>query len=154
MIRTAPGPAEARDLIARYHQAMLDKDAEALGALYAADGVHEFPLLSPFFPQRLSGREAIARHYGAVWCASPIRILNIRQVAIHDTGDAKVTISEAEFTAETPAQTTFDLAFAIVMRVENGEIVHLRDYMDALGAAYNLGRLDALVGALERRRKT
>jgi uncharacterized protein len=139
-----------RNLIARYHAAMLAKDANALADLYAEDGVHEFPLTSPFFPQRLIGREAVRKHYGAVWGASPIRITGIRQVAFHETGDPAVIVSEAAFTAEGPKK-AFDLAFVIVMQVKDGEIVHLRDYMDALGAAWNLGRLDALVQALERR---
>ena len=149
-----PGVSKtARELIARYHKAMLDKDAKALADLYAVDGVHEFPLLSPFFPQRLNGRDAVGKHYGAVWNASPIRLLEIREIALHETSDPKVTVSEAEFTAETSEGKSFALAFAIVMHVENGLIVHLRDYMDALGVAYNLGRLDVLVQALERRRQ-
>jgi len=143
--------ATPRELVARYHASMLAKDADALAGLYAETGIHEFPLLSPFFPQRLHGREAVRQHYNAVWGRSPIRITEIRQVALHETADPGVIVSEAEFTAEGPAK-TFSLAFAIVMQVKNGQIVHLRDYMDALGAAWNLGRLDVLVQALERRR--
>jgi uncharacterized protein len=145
-----PSLATPRDLVARYHAAMLAKDARALADLYAVDGIHDFPLFSPFFPQRLTGREAIAKHYGALWGASPIRIVEIRQVAFHETADPAVIVSEAEFTAEGGPK-SFNLSFAIVMQVANGEIVHLRDYMDALGAAWNLGRLDVLVQALERR---
>jgi uncharacterized protein len=143
----------ARALLARYHGAMLDKNADALAGLYAPDGVHEFPLLSPFFPQRLDGREEIRKHYGAVWGASPIRLLEIREIAVHETRDPQVIVAEAEYTAEsTSANKTFDLSFLIVMRVENRLIVHLRDYMDALGAAYALDRLPNLVDALTRRR--
>jgi uncharacterized protein len=150
---TSTDTGAPRALLARYHQAMLGKNADALAELYAVDGVHEFPLLSPFFPQRLNGREEIRKRYGAVWGASPIRIVEIREVAVHETGDPQVIVAEAEFTAEaTGTGKTFVLAFAVVMRVEDGLIVHLRDYMDALGAAFALDRLPVLVEALERRR--
>jgi ketosteroid isomerase-like protein len=142
----------ARSLLARYHSAMLAKSADALAELYAVDGVHEFPLLSPFFPKRLNGHEEVRKHYGAVWGASPIRILEIRDVATHKTLDPQVLVSEAEFTAEaTSMNRTFVLSFVIVMKIENGLIVHLRDYMDALGAAFELDRLPNLVEALKRR---
>jgi ketosteroid isomerase-like protein len=149
----SPDGGAMRDLLARYHQAMLDKNADALAELYAVEGVHEFPLLSPFFPQRLNGREAVRQHYGAVWGASPIRIVEVREVAVHETRDPKVIVSEAQFTAETAGPgKRFVLSFAIVARVEDGLIVHLRDYMDALGAAFALDRLPAMAEALERRR--
>ena len=88
-----------------------------------------------------------------MWGRSPIRILDIREIAVHDTQDPHVIVGEAEFTAEAgEGGTRFDLSFAVVMRVENGLIVHLRDYMDALGAAYALDRMPVLVEALERRK--
>lgn len=142
---------DARALIARYHQAMLAKDSVALASLYAEDAIHEFPLLTPFFPQRLVGRAEISAHYGAVWSASPIRILSIRNVALHETLEPNVVISEAEYTADAPGTDPFSLAFAIVAHLGGGEIAYLRDYMDALGAAHRLGRLDAVVRALSRR---
>jgi uncharacterized protein len=143
----------ARLLLANYHRAMIDKDADALAELYAINGVHEFPLLSPFFPQRLIGRDEIRKRYAAVWGASPIRILEIREVAVHETTDPQVLVAEAEYTAEAAAKSgTFDLSFLIVMRVEGELIIHLRDYMDSLGAAYALDRLPRLIDALSRRR--
>jgi ketosteroid isomerase-like protein len=142
-----------RTLIARYHRAMLDKNADALAELYAVDGVHEFPLFSPFFPRRLNGRDEIRKHYTSVWGAAPFRILDIRQVAIHETHDPNVLVSEAEFTARaTATDKTFALSFAVVMCTKDGFIVHLRDYMDALGAAVALDRLPAMVEVLQRRR--
>src|SRR5262245_3649770 len=95
---TAAGTPRA--LLARYHQAMLDQSADALAELYAIDGVHEFPLLSPFFPQRLHGREEVRRHYAAVWGAASIRIVEMREIAVHETSDPNVIVGEAEFTAE------------------------------------------------------
>jgi hypothetical protein len=133
---------------------MLDKNADALADLYAVHAVHEFPLLSPYFPQRLVGREEIGRHYRAVWGASPMRLLEIRDVAVHEIRDPQVIIGEAEYTAEaTSTRKTFQLAFLVVVHVEKGLIVHLRDYMDALGAAYALDGLPRMIEALAGRRR-
>jgi ketosteroid isomerase-like protein len=148
----SPEGGPARALLARYYRAMLDKNADDLAALYAPATVHEFPLLSPFFPQRLKGREEIRAHYGAVWRASPMRLTEVREVAFHETHDPRVVIAEAEYSAvSTSTEKSFDLSFLLVMRIEEELIVHLRDYMDALGAAFALDRLPMLVESLSRR---
>lgn len=150
------GPApdlSPRALLERYHRAMLDKDADAFAELYAPDAVHEFPLLSPFFPRLLKGREAIRERYRAVWGAAPIVLLEIREVAVHETRDPKVIVAESEYSArEVATDNTFALSFVIVMRVDDGLIVHLRDYMDALGAAAALDRVQNLADAMKRDR--
>jgi ketosteroid isomerase-like protein len=134
---------------------MLDKNADDLADLYAPDAVHEFPLLSPFFPKRLNGREEIRAHYRAAWGAAAIRLLDIREVAVHETRDPLLIVAEAEYTAlATASGKSFDLSFLIVMKVEGALIVHLRDYMDALGAAFALDRLPNMIKALESRRST
>jgi hypothetical protein len=63
----------------------MHKNADAFADLYAENTVHEFRLFSLFFPQRLNGREEIGRHYRTVWGASPMRILEIRDIAVHQT---------------------------------------------------------------------
>lgn len=129
---------------------MLAWDPDALAELYATDAVHEFPLFNPAFPRRLAGREEIRRHYRTAWGRSPMRIVELRELAVHETADPRTIIGEAEYTAEA-GEKRFDLAFLVVMRAEYGEIAHLRDYMDALGAVVELGRLPALAEALTRR---
>jgi ketosteroid isomerase-like protein len=80
-----------------------------------------------------------------------MRIQEIREIAFHVTADPQVSVGEAEYTAiTTAAAQTFDLSFIVVMRVENGEIIHLRDYMDYLGATVGLNRLPALAKALAK----
>jgi uncharacterized protein len=140
-------------LLTRYYRAMLDKNADDLADLYSPDAIHEFPLLSPFFPQRLHGREEIRAHYRTAWSAAPIRLLDIREVAVHETRDPLLIVAEAEYTAlATASGKSFNLSFLIVMKVEVELIVRLRDYMDALGAAFALDRLPSVVRALEARR--
>ena len=138
-----------RDVLHRYHQAMLALSANALADLYAPDGIHEFPLTAPGRPPRYNGREEIRAGYGAAWGASPARVDEIRDVVVHETADPEVIVTEQEIAAtNTTTGQPFTLRFLLVMRVRDGLIVHLRDYMDALGAAYALGRLPAVVAAL------
>jgi len=144
-------PAAARSLLDGYYRAMLAKNADALANLYAEQAVHEFPLLTPFFPKQLNGREEIRKHYAAVWGASPIRILDLRETAVHVAQGSGTIIAEAEYTAQSPDGKSFVLSFLVVMRVENNLISRLRDYMDSLGAAHGLDRLPNLVEALKRR---
>ncbi|MGP3922345.1 hypothetical protein [Streptomyces sp. 8N616] len=54
-----------RDVLARYHRAMLDKSADNLADLYAANAVHEFPFLFPGMPDRYQGREEVRAGYRA-----------------------------------------------------------------------------------------
>lgn len=150
MIRAAK-PRTPREVFRAYQQAMLAWDADLLADLYAVDAVHMFPLSSPLGPQRLSGREQIRTYYRLAWGGAPMRIQEIREVAFHVTDNPQVSVAEAEYTAvATATGKTFDLSFVVVMQVENGEIIHLRDYMDYLGAAVGLGRLPALAKALEQ----
>lgn len=138
-----------RDVLARFHQAMLDSSADALADLYAVDGIHEFPLTAPGRPPRYNGREEIRAGYGAAWGASPARVDEIRDVVVHETADPELIVAEQVVAAtNTTTGQPFTLAFLLVMRVRDGLIVHLRDYMDALGAAWALGRLPAVVAAL------
>jgi len=138
-----------RDVLHLYHQAMLAVSADALADLYAVDGIHEFPLTAPGRPPRYNGREEIRAGYGAAWGASPARVNEIRNVVVHETADPEVIVAEQEVAATvTTTGQPFTLAFLLVMRVRDGLIVHLRDYMDALGAAHALGRLPAIIAAL------
>ncbi|MGC0422666.1 nuclear transport factor 2 family protein [Embleya sp. AB8] len=131
-----------REVLTRYHRAMLDKSADDLADLYAADGVHEFPFTSPGFPDRYVGRERIRAGYAAIWGASPTRVHRIEQVAVHDTTDPEVLIAEHVAIGAVGADgRPFDVPGLLVLRVRTGRIVLTRDYMDALGVGLAMGRL-------------
>jgi ketosteroid isomerase-like protein len=142
----------ARKLLDCYYSAMVHKNADELAALYAEQAIHEFPLLSPYFPQQLHGRAAIGSHYAAVWKAAAMRLQEVRETALYLTRDPEVFVAEAQLTATTNAGKQFSLSFALVVRMQGGKIVHLRDYMDALGAACALDRLPQMVQALNSKR--
>jgi ketosteroid isomerase-like protein len=124
-----------RQVLARYHQAMLDKSADDLAELYAPAAVHEFPFTSPGFPPRFSGREQIRAGYRAAWGASPVRAEKITDVAVHETGDPEVLVEEHVVVATMPPARRFTIPGLLVLRVRDGLITHLRDYLDGYGVA-------------------
>ncbi|MEU6378806.1 nuclear transport factor 2 family protein [Streptomyces sp. NPDC046909] len=142
-----------RQILARYQQAMLDKSADDLADLYAVDAVHEFPFLFPGVPPRYQGREEVRAGYRASWGASPAQPRDIRTVAVHESTDTETdaeVLTVEQVVTGTVATTgrAFSIPGLLVIRVRDGRIVHVRDYMDGLGVARDMGRLEAVVAAL------
>ncbi|MBV6699263.1 nuclear transport factor 2 family protein [Kitasatospora aureofaciens] len=138
------------DILARYRQAMLDKDADALADLYAADAVHDFPFLFPGMPERYAGREEVRAGYRAAWGASPAQPKEIHEIAVHQSTDAEVITVEQVVTGTiAPTGRPFTVPGLLVIRIRDGRIVHVRDYMDGLGVAHTMGRLTAMAARLE-----
>ncbi|WP_433450200.1 nuclear transport factor 2 family protein [Streptomyces sp. CA-142005] len=129
-------PRTPRDVLARYYRAMLDKSADDLADLYAVDAVHEFPFTSPGFPPRFEGREAVRAGYRAAWGAGPAQVEEIEQIAIHDTADPEVVIAEQVVRGSLPATgASFSVPGLLVLRVRDGLLTRVRDYMDSAGVA-------------------
>ncbi|MBO8193596.1 nuclear transport factor 2 family protein [Streptomyces oryzae] len=128
---------------------MLDRDADALAELYAVDGVHEFPFTFPGLPGRFTGREEIRAGYHALWDGSPARPEEIRDVVVHESADPQVLTVEQTVTGTVaPEGRPFRFPGLLVLRARDGRLVHVRDYMDGLGVAHGMGRLDAVAAAL------
>jgi ketosteroid isomerase-like protein len=152
MATTAPAGPGPRDLLARYRRAMVDRSADDLADLYAVDAVHEFPFLFPGMPARYHGREEVRAGYRAAWGASPAQPQQIREVAVHQSTDPEViTVEQVVTGTVTTTGERFDFPGLLVMRVRNGSIVHVRDYMDGLVVAHALGRLPAVAAMLSGR---
>ncbi|MGH2884270.1 MAG: YybH family protein, partial [Solirubrobacteraceae bacterium] len=83
MTEQSPVAAAPREVLARYHRAMYDANADALADLYAVDAVHEFPLLFPGMPTRMVGREQIRETYRTAWAATNASVKEIRNVVVH-----------------------------------------------------------------------
>ncbi|MGY0062252.1 nuclear transport factor 2 family protein [Streptomyces sp. LZ34] len=145
-----PEPATGpREIVERFHRAMLKKSADDLADLYAADARHEFPFLFPGLPARFDGREEIRAGYRAMWGASPVRAETIRDVVIHETAEAgTVVVEQTVVGAVAPTGRPVTVPGILVIRVRDGQIVHTRDYMDGLGVATATDRLPDLVAAL------
>ena len=123
-----------REVLARYHQAMRDKSADELAELYARDAVHEFPFTAPGFPPRYTGREEVRAGYRAAWGASPVQVAEIRDVVVHETRDPEVIVAEHTVVVAVPdGADAFTVPGLLVLRVRDGLLVHVRDYMDGFG---------------------
>ncbi|MFJ7257647.1 nuclear transport factor 2 family protein [Streptomyces sp. NPDC098085] len=136
-----PGPRKPsartpREVLGCYHRAMLDKSADDLADLYAVDALHEFPFASPGFPPRFVGREEVRAGYRAAWGASPVRVEAVEEVEIHETADPEVIIGEHVVVGALPSGSgTFTVPGLLVLRVHDGLITRVRDYMDGLAVA-------------------
>ncbi|MGW1409718.1 nuclear transport factor 2 family protein [Streptomyces sp. NPDC002403] len=129
-----PAVRDAREVLTCFYQAILDKSADDLADLYTIDAVHEFPFSSPGFPPCYEGREAVRAGYRAAWGSSPVRIDEIRRIAVHETADPGVVVAEHVAVGTLPARsTTFTVPGLLVLHVRGGLIVRARDYMDGLG---------------------
>ncbi|MFI2639503.1 nuclear transport factor 2 family protein [Streptomyces sp. NPDC018610] len=126
-----PGP---HDVLARYRRAILDRSADDLAGLYAADAVHEFPFAFPGVPARHRGREEVRAGYRALWGASPARPERIDEIAVHATADPEVIVVEQTVTGTlVTTGRPFAVPGLLVLRVRDGLLVHVRDYMGAAG---------------------
>ncbi|MEV4456393.1 nuclear transport factor 2 family protein [Microbispora sp. NPDC049633] len=143
-------PLTPREVLVRYHRAMVDRSADDLAGLYAADAVHVFPFRVPRFPARLEGREEIRALYRGTWGASPVRLAEIRDVVVHEAADPEVVTGEWEGIGSVePDGRPFRATGLLTLRVRNGEIVETRDYMDVFGTYHAMGRLRDVVAAAE-----
>lgn len=130
-----------RDVLRRYHQAMQAKSADALAALYAPDGLHEFSFFTPGRTEPYMGREAVRAGYRHSWHNHPLAIHAIEDVFVHEAADPEVVIGQWRLTGSIIATgQPVVLTGLLVLRVRDGLIVHTRDFMDGLGVANALGR--------------
>ncbi|HVW93830.1 MAG TPA: nuclear transport factor 2 family protein [Devosia sp.] len=131
-------PAE---ILSRYHGAMRAKAPDQLADLYAEDAVHELPF--DHTPDGiLRGRAAVRARYAAAWSVAPVEVRDITNVKLHQTVEPDLVVAEQDLElTNTTNGHHFVAATVLVMRVRNGEIVHMRDYTDNLTIATELGRM-------------
>ena len=125
----------------RYHEAMRTKSADALADLYAPDAIHAFPFFMANGVHELAGREAIRAAYRAGWENHPLDIHAVEDVFVQVGAGPEVVTGQ--FRARATLRTTgapVEITGLLVLRVHAGQIVHTRDFMDALGVAHALGR--------------
>jgi ketosteroid isomerase-like protein len=132
--------AGAREVLERLRQAAIDQSVEEMRRLYAVDAVHEFPFTRPGVPSRLEGRDAIVNWIAAGWQANLLKYERYRTLAVHDTGDPATIIVEQEVLGTSASTGEFALPNIVVLTADNGQITHLRDYVNVLAAAAAIGR--------------
>ncbi|GGL14708.1 hypothetical protein Sme01_18580 [Sphaerisporangium melleum] len=132
--------AGARELLERFRQAAIDQSAEEMRRLYAVDAVHEFPFTRPGVPSRLEGRDEIVNWIAEGWKALPLKYERYRTLALHDTKDPGTIIVEQEAIGTSASTGAFVLPNIVVLTARDGQIAHLRDYVNVLAAAAAIGR--------------
>jgi ketosteroid isomerase-like protein len=137
----APAEHQAgpHEVLRRWRQAVIDQSVEGVRRMFAADAVHEFPFTRPGLPSRLEGREDIVNWTAAVWTATSLKYDRYRTLAIHDTQDPDTIIVEQEALGTSATTGEFALPNILVLTVHNGQITHLRDYVNILAAAAAIG---------------
>jgi uncharacterized protein len=132
-----PLPAQAepltpRQVFERIQYTALHRD-DSLAGLYAADAVHEWPFPVPGAPRRLSGREEIRAFFSRAAGASRLDFREFRNVVVHETADPEVIIAEYDIHGQvTGTGQPFVFSYILVLRVRDGQIVLLRDYLNPL----------------------
>lgn len=118
-----------------------------LPALYAERTDVSHPL-HPLRAAPLRTRDELRAHF-TVPVAAPEIQREATNIRIHETADPEVIVAEFEYRGTVLATgAPFAYPCIFVMRVRDGEIVESRDYIDPLGMARALGRVDELFAAV------
>ncbi|MFC4906682.1 nuclear transport factor 2 family protein [Actinomadura gamaensis] len=126
---------DAREVLEKFRRAAISQSVDEMNRVYAPDAVHEFPFTRPGVPPRLEGREAIVTFMAASWSAGPLKYERYRTLAVHDTGDPNTIVVEQEALGTSSTIGAFALPNIVVLTVREGQIVHLRDYVNIVAAA-------------------
>ncbi|GAA0895575.1 nuclear transport factor 2 family protein [Pseudonocardia zijingensis] len=140
--RRAPlgGSAEGpREVLERWRSAAIDRSADGMRRVYAADAVHEFPFTPPGVPSRLEGRDTIVDWISAGWEAHGLRYEHYRTLAVHRTDDPDTIVVEQEALGTSTLTGAFTLPNVVVLTARDGRIARLRDYVDTQAAAAATG---------------
>ncbi|MEV8066848.1 nuclear transport factor 2 family protein [Streptomyces sp. NPDC085995] len=126
-----PAPTSPAALYRHSLRLLLDKDIPAWVALWAEDGLMEFPFAPEGWPRRLEGKEAVAaymRHY-----PDHIDLRDFPDLWIHQTTDPQTIVAEMRGTGRlVKNDAPFDMAYVAVVTVRDGRIASYRDYWNPL----------------------
>ncbi|HEY0472301.1 MAG TPA: nuclear transport factor 2 family protein [Kribbella sp.] len=131
--------AGAREVLERLREATINQSAEDMRRLYAVDAVHEFPFTRPGLPSRLEGRDEIMNWITEVWSAYSLRYERYRTLAIYDTSDRGTIVVEQEALGASETAGEVTLPNIMVLTARNGQVTHLRDYVNIMAAEAAIG---------------
>jgi uncharacterized protein len=126
-----------------------DQMWDELPGLYAQETNVVHPL-DPFRAPPMLTREQLREHFTRGDDVLGDVRLEPANITIHETADPEVIVAEFEYQGILPGTgQPVAMPGIFVIRVRDGHIVSSRDYVDHLGMAKLLGRLDELVAALK-----
>ncbi|GAA3132285.1 nuclear transport factor 2 family protein [Streptomyces rameus] len=128
---TTPTDTSPEQLYRHSLRLLLEKDIPAWIALWAEDGVMEFPFAPPGWPDRLEGREAIAAYMRPY--PDHIDLRDFPDLRIHRTTDPETLVVEMRGVGRvTGTGAPFDMTYIAVVSVRDGRFVSYRDYWNPL----------------------
>ena len=143
-----PQHVSPRQVVEALMQGITDARWHELHHYYADNAVVEYPFGLPK-PSRLEGIDTI-RNYFATVSGFSMR-MRARNMVVHETTDPDVVIAEWDYDVTvTTTHRAFSVSNIQVTTVRNGKIVASRDYHNHFAMAEALGRLPALLAALEK----
>ncbi|MFF0516501.1 nuclear transport factor 2 family protein [Streptomyces sp. NPDC004250] len=124
-------PTSPADLYRHSLRLLLHKNIPEWVALWAEDGLMEFPFAPDGWPQRLEGKEAVAaymRHY-----PDHIDLRDFPDLRIHQTTDPQTIVVEMRGVGRlVESNAPFDMTYIAVVTVRDGHITSYRDYWNPL----------------------
>lgn len=141
--------ASPRATAERFLRAAIGADPGDMADCYAPRFVIEMPFaVAGLFPGRVENtREELRARLRAG--AATRRYKRLGNVVIHETADPEVVIVEYELHGEfTDKAEPFSMRFLMVLTIQDGQIVHSRDYSNPVVGAQVIGRLPELIAVL------
>ncbi|MFD8415054.1 nuclear transport factor 2 family protein [Streptomyces sp. NPDC059650] len=124
-------PTSPADLFRHSLRLLLDKDVPGWVALWAEDGLMEFPFAPEGWPARLEGRAAVAAYMRDY--PDHIDLHDFPTVRIHRTTDPETIVVEMRGVGRLVAtDAPFDMTYIAVVTVRDGRITSYRDYWNPL----------------------
>jgi ketosteroid isomerase-like protein len=136
---------DPRPLFERLAAASSRADWNAFAALFAEDGVMEYPFPMPGMPARLEGREAIRAQYASLNVEGGATVSGLSDPLVHATLDPDVFLVEYFLVGAAGSGRRYRVPFAAVIRTRDGLFRSFRDYTDVLAASAVRGVLADLV---------
>lgn len=115
----------------KQHEYVRNYDADGQASLFAEDIIWELPFAPEGVPHKLVGKtQAVAISKAGMERSkqSGRRITDYKDVIIHETTDPEVIIAEFTLLGTAGDGTPYSIPYIQVVRVQEGKIVHLKDY--------------------------
>lgn len=124
-------PTCPADLYRHSLRLLLDKDIPAWVALWAEDGLMEFPFAPAGRPRRLEGRKAVAAYMRRY--PDHIDLHDFPDLKIHQTTDPETIVVEMRGIGRlVETNAPFDMTYIAVVTVRDGRFTSYRDYWNPL----------------------
>ena len=114
-------------LVQEFFAALEALDVDRAVSLFADDAVQTMPFAPAGFPDRLEGRDAIARQYGGL----PAAYRSMRFVVnLYPMEDASMVVAEYQGAIELTAGGRYDNRYCGIFRVRDDRIASFTEYFD------------------------